>query len=68
MLHKGPLSLAKLLCLLPFALKDCNNGQEKEKEETLMSGSTTKMLRLGNKLPMAYKTFQVFQIGHFEPF
>ena len=57
MLREGPLSLAKLLCSLPCQLKGCNNGQEKEKEETLMSGSTAKMLRLGNKSPMACQTF-----------
>ena len=33
------LFFAKLLRLLAYQLKDCNNGQDKEKEETPMTGS-----------------------------
>ena len=37
--------LAKMLRLLACLLKDCNNGQEKEKEEIPMSGSRNDLLQ-----------------------
>jgi len=39
------LSFAQLLRLLACQLKDCNNGQDKEKEETPMSGSRNDLLQ-----------------------
>ena len=39
------LFFTKLLCLLAYQLKDCKNGQDKEKEETPMSGSRNGLLQ-----------------------
>jgi len=39
------LSFAELLRLLACQLKDCNNGQDKEKEETPMAGSRNDLLQ-----------------------
>jgi len=35
---------AELLHLLTYQLKDCNNGEDKEKEETPMTGSRNGLL------------------------
>ena len=37
--HIATLFFAEFLGLLAYQLKDCNNGQDKEKEETPMTGS-----------------------------
>ena len=39
------LSFANLVCSLPCWLKDCNNGQESDNEETLMSGSRNDLIQ-----------------------
>ena len=39
------LFFAELLHLLAYLLKNCNNGQDKEKEETPMSGSRNGLLQ-----------------------
>jgi len=39
------LFFAELLHLLTYRLKDCNNRQDKEKEETPMSGSRNGLLQ-----------------------
>ena len=39
------LFFAELLRLLTYQLKDCNNGQDKENEETPMTGSTNGLLQ-----------------------
>ena len=39
------LFFAELLCLLAYQLKDCNNGEDKEKEETPMTGSRNGLLQ-----------------------
>ena len=38
-------TFAELLRLLTYKLKDCNNGKDKEKEETPMSGSSNCLLQ-----------------------
>ena len=64
------LSFAKLLRLLACRLKHCSNGRDKENEEISMSGSRNDLLqscwdRVTNR-PMARKTFQIDQVGHFD--
>ena len=39
------LSFAELLGLLAYQIKDCNNGQDKENEETPMTASTNGLLQ-----------------------
>ena len=39
------LFFAELLRLLAYQLKDCNNGEDKEKEETPMTGSRNGLLQ-----------------------
>ena len=39
------LFIAELLCLLAYQLKDCNNWEDKEKKETLMTGSRNGLLQ-----------------------
>ena len=39
------LFFAELLRLLAYRLKDCNSGEDKEKEETPMTGSRTGLLQ-----------------------
>ena len=39
------LFFAELLHLLAYQFKDCNNGQDKESEETPLTGSTNGLLQ-----------------------
>jgi len=59
-------TFAELLRLLTHQLKDCNNRQDKEKEETPMSGSRNCLLQSSWDRVTNRKTFQINQIGHLE--